>query len=225
VTPVDVYLEVGAKRTFAGALAWPGWCRSGRDEQAALQALFESGPRYQQALRQTGLGFKAPGRMSDLRVVERLHGNATTDFGAPAIAPTADEAPLSDADLRRFERVLQACWEALDAAVARAVGKELSKGPRGGGRALDAIVEHVLGADAAYLSKVGWKVARAGQADTSQRLKQARAGILEALTVSAQGRTAKRGPRGGPRWTPRYFVRRVAWHALAHAWEIERRLG
>ena len=27
---MDVYLEVGQKRTFAGALDWPGWCRSGR---------------------------------------------------------------------------------------------------------------------------------------------------------------------------------------------------
>jgi hypothetical protein len=24
-------------------------------------------------------------------------------------------------------------------------------------------------------------------------------------------------------WTPRYFVRRAAWHALDHAWEIEDR--
>ena len=33
---IDVYLEIGKKRTFAGAIDWPGWCRSGRDEGAAL---------------------------------------------------------------------------------------------------------------------------------------------------------------------------------------------
>jgi len=32
-------LKTGKKKTFAGALDWPGWCRSGRDEQDALQAL------------------------------------------------------------------------------------------------------------------------------------------------------------------------------------------
>jgi len=29
---------------------------------------------------------------------------------------------------------------------------------------------------------------------------------------------------GGKRWTPQYFVRREAWHALDHTWEIEDRL-
>jgi hypothetical protein len=36
---LDVYVETGAKRTFAGAVDWPGWCRSGRDEEAAIEAL------------------------------------------------------------------------------------------------------------------------------------------------------------------------------------------
>ena len=38
-----------------------------------------------------------------------------------------------------------------------AVGKELHKGPRGGGRDLMRIVEYVMGADAAYLRTLGWK--------------------------------------------------------------------
>lgn len=32
----DVYLEAGTKRVFACAADWPGWCRSGRDEEQAL---------------------------------------------------------------------------------------------------------------------------------------------------------------------------------------------
>jgi hypothetical protein len=42
----EVYLEVGQKKIFAGALDWPGWCRSGRDEEAALATLVEYAPRY-----------------------------------------------------------------------------------------------------------------------------------------------------------------------------------
>jgi hypothetical protein len=38
-TPVDRLIEAGSKRTFASAVAWPGWCRAGRDETAALEAL------------------------------------------------------------------------------------------------------------------------------------------------------------------------------------------
>jgi hypothetical protein len=45
-----------------------------------------------------------------------------------------------------------------------------------------------------------------------------------ALAAGARGELPERGPRGGARWTPRSFVRRVAWHVLDHAWEIEDRL-
>ena len=43
-------------------------------------------------------------------------------------------------------------------------------------------------------------------------------------TFAASGEMPERGPRGGVLWKPRYFVRRAAWHALDHAWEIEDRL-
>ena len=83
---IEVYLEIGQTRTFAGAPDWPGWCRSGRDEAAALQALCDYGPRYARALQTTRLPFRAPSEASAFVVVERLTGNATTNFGAPDLA-------------------------------------------------------------------------------------------------------------------------------------------
>ena len=80
---IEVYLEIGQTRTFAVALDWPGWCRSGRDEASALQALYDYGPRYARALQPTQLRFRAPSQASALVVLERLRGNATTNFGAP----------------------------------------------------------------------------------------------------------------------------------------------
>src|SRR5262245_37761199 len=132
---IEVYLEIGAKRTFAGALDWPGWCRSGRNESAALQALFDCGPRYAQVLNGTQLGFRAPSGLGALAVVERLEGNSTTDFGAPDVAPSDDAKPVAEADLLRFQALLKAYWHAFDGAVAAASAshKELRKGPRGGG--------------------------------------------------------------------------------------------
>ena len=47
---VAAYLEVGSRRVFAGAIEWPGWCRSGRDEETALRALVAYGPRYAAAI-------------------------------------------------------------------------------------------------------------------------------------------------------------------------------
>ncbi len=221
---IDVYLEIGKKRTFAGAIDWPGWCRSGRDEASALQALVDYGPRYARVLRAARLGFQAPADVAAFSVVERLAGNMTTDFGAPGISPSADARPVADAELRRLQTVLKACWRTLDAAARAAEGKELRKGPRGGGRELDGIVEHVWRADVGYLSALGWKVEQSKTDDPGQSLDQTRQAILNGLAAAAHGEIPARGPRGGVRWTPRYFVRRSAWHVLDHAWEIQDRV-
>ncbi len=100
--PVEVYVEATGKRAFAGAIDWPGWCRSGKDEEAALESLFGYGPRYARVLKGSGVRFTAPGRPSTLSVVERMKGDATTDFGAPSIAPEgrrrADRSTLAHAE-------------------------------------------------------------------------------------------------------------------------------
>ena len=223
-TQIDVYLEIGKKRTFAGALDWPGWCRSGRDEESALQAVADYGPRYARVLRNTRLGFRPPADVSALSIKQRLDGDATTDFGAPAMAPSSDAKTIDSNELQRFEKILKACWRALDNAIEKATGKELSTGPRGGGRQLEGIVEHLLGADAGYLSQVGWKLRQEDTASLTDQLEQTRQATLEALTASARGEVPARGPRGGLRWSPRYFVRRLAWHTLDHVWEIEDRV-
>ena len=221
---VEVYLECGADRTFAAALDWPGWCRSGSDEAGALEALLEFGPRYATMLARTRLRFVTPQHLRQLIVVERLRGTATTDFGAPGVAPTRDRDRSCDSsEQRRLETILRAAWRAFDRAVSSARGKTLTTGPRGGGRSLDAIVEHLIGADVGYLAAAGWKHRPSSR--RSERLTGTREAILRALTASASGEIPARGPRGGTRWTARYFARRVAWHVTAHVWEIERRAG
>lgn len=214
---VKVYVEVGQRRTFAAALDWPGWCRMGRDEAAALQALWASGPRYARLLRRTRLGFHAPTDAAALVIVERLKGNATTDFGAPDQAPAQDAEPLDEAGLRRLQTLLKACWRGLDAAAEMAKGKALQAGPRGGGRTLERVIQHVLDAELGYLGALG------GKATQPNSLAATRQDILKTLGAAARGEIAAFGPRGGKRWLPRYFVRREAWHVLDHLWEIEDR--
>jgi hypothetical protein len=221
---ISVYLEIGKKRTFAGALDWPGWCRSGPDEAAALHTLLVYAPRYSRALRQTRLGFRVPKDASEFAVRERLAGNATTDFGAPDLPTAHDSDPIEDAELRRFQAVLKAAWRAFDAAVAAAQGKELRKGPRGGGRELEEIIRHLTESDAAYLARLGVRFKFAEGRDPRPELKRTRQAILKALSVAASEGSPEPGPRGGVRWPPRRFVRRVAWHLLDHAWEIEDRI-
>src|SRR5918996_1605758 len=196
---IDVYLEIGKKRTFAGAIDWPGWCRSGRDESAALQALLDYGSRYARVLQRARLGFKAPENISAFRVIERLKGNATTDFGAPDLAPSHDAKSVSSDDLQRFQKILTACWRTFDASLRVAAGKELRKGPRGGGRELEGILQHVLGSDAGYLAALGWKLEQNDIKDLKKHLDQTRKVILKALAASARGEILAQGPRGGMR--------------------------
>ena len=222
---INVYLEVGKIRTFAGAVDWPGWSRSGRDEGSALGALLDYGPRYARALRGARLNFRAPTALTEFVVIERLEGNSTTDFGAPAVATSGDAHPIGEAELRRFLAILKASWRTIDAAVQDAGGRELRRGPRGGGRELDRILAHVLESEAAYLARLGSNFKYAERGDAADELHRTRQAILRSLAAAVQGEFPVEGPRGGVRWTPRYFVRRVAWHALDHAWEIEDRIA
>src|SRR5689334_21798853 len=130
----EVYLEVGSKRVFACALAWPGLCRSGRDETQALEALVAALPRY--ALVTSEAGVAAPGK--HVEVVERVTGSGSTDFGVPGTTLTRDAEALKPADAKRLGALVEASWTIFDRVVASAPA-ELRKGPRGGGRDRDKI--------------------------------------------------------------------------------------
>jgi hypothetical protein len=214
---VPVAVEVGTKRTFATAVDWPGWCRAGRDEDDALEQLVAYGPRYRAAIHDGVRSFTPPRSVARLEVIERLPGDATTDFGAPGTAPTADDRPVSARDLTRLGTLMRACWGAFDRAADAASGETLRTGPRGGGRDLAGIRDHVAGADEAYLRSLG------GTVPDGTGPEAAREAFVDALGARARGELPDVGPRGGSRWSARYAARRSAWHVLDHAWEIEDR--
>lgn len=214
---LEVYLEVGKKKVFAGALDWPGWCRSGPDEEAALEALIQYGPRYRRALGTAAGELTPPKSVTELRVVDRLKGNSSTDFGVPGVAPSNDSRPVKPNELERLKKLVRASWKAFDASAKAAGSKTLTKGPRGGGRDVAKMKAHVLDGEGSYLQGLG------GQYPKQADLKKVRNAFLKALSARARGELPDVGPRGGQRWHPRYAVRRSAWHSLDHAWEIEDR--
>jgi hypothetical protein len=218
-----VYIELGSKRVFAGAIDWPGWCRSDRDESLALEALLGYGARYAAAMTAVAVMVVLPAGPDEIVVTERLPGDATTDFGAPGAIPSADQRPIGD-DYGHLANLLQAAWLAFGRAVAAAEGHELRKGPRGGGRDLSAIVRHVVDANRSYLGRVAWKSAPTPEGTMRGQLAMQLSEALGALARAADGAQPSAGPRGGKLWPPRYFVRRVVWHLFDHAWEIEDRV-
>ncbi|GIJ68130.1 hypothetical protein Voc01_030470 [Virgisporangium ochraceum] len=202
-----MYLEVGAKRTFAMAPDWPGWGRSGRTADDALAALADYAARYTDAV--------GAAVSTDLEIVETVAGNATTDFGAPAAFAGADSAPVSAAAAERTAALVSACWAALDR-VAAGSPEDLRKGPRGGGRDRDRMLTHVIETEAAYGRKIGVKHKPPALGDRAA-LEAMRADILAVLGAPSDGAPPPKG------WPVPYAARRIAWHALDHAWEMEDR--
>jgi hypothetical protein len=210
-----VYLEIGKKRVFACALDWPGWCRSGRDEEQALEALRGHLPRYAPVADRAGLPL--PDDAGSFEVTERVPGTrGHTDFGAPGEIASSDSRPVEADEAARLAALLEAAWATLDGAAAAAPA-ELRKGPRGGGRDRDRMVEHVLGAEASYARKLGVRHRQPDLGDTDA-IRALRAAIVEALRRPSDG-----SPPVEKGWPPRYAARRIAWHVLDHAWEMEDR--
>src|SRR5260221_5753595 len=206
-----VYLEIGAKKAFACAVDWPGWCRAARTEDEALDALADYVPRFTVVAKRAGLTFpKTAGSSFD--VVERVKGNATTDFGAPGVVPKLARDPLTKAHAGRRAALVDASWSVF-ADVVKHAPASLRKGPRGGGRDRDKIVAHVADAEFAYARRFG---VRHKQSSEPKAVAAMRVELLGALR-DARGD----GMRADASWPARYTAHRVAWHVLDHAWEIE----
>jgi len=192
-----VYFEEGKSSVFAAALDWPGWCRRAKTTDLALEALLDYQDRY-------GGVLSMPFRPARFEVVGRVKGNATTDFGAPGMDTPWDAEPITARDLERQVAVLKDCWTYFDAVV-DAAPATLTKGPRGGGRDRDGVVAHVREAERHYCSALGTRV------PPRTPWPEQRATITATLLTGSPA----------AKWPSRYSLRRLAWHVLDHAWEIE----
>jgi hypothetical protein len=222
---VHVILEVASKRSFASAVDWPGWSRGAKTAEDALENLLAYAPRYARVARRAKLTFRTPATVAGFEVVERLRGDASTEFGVPRAIGAVESDPVSAADLERLLALLRASWATFDAAARAAEGVTLATGPRGGGRSLAKIIEHVRDAEAAYLRSFGSRSPSASEEAPDRPMKILRATLVDALTAVSRGEPLANPNKARKRWPARYAVRRAAWHVLDHAWELEDRSG
>jgi hypothetical protein len=210
-TSIRILVESAPKKVFVSALDWPGWARSGKDEALAVEALLAAAPRYAPVAHAGGQRFQ-PDNLA-LDVVERVAGDAGTVFGVPAVIAAADRQPVDAGEAARLAALVEAAWAEFDR-IAAGAPEELRKGPRGGGRDRSKIVGHVTDAEAAYANVMG----RKHRPDDGAALEVMRRDLLAILRQPSDG-----SPIAGRKWPPRYAARRIAWHVLDHAWEIEDR--
>jgi hypothetical protein len=208
-----VVLETGDKKVFASAADWPGWSRSAKTNEAAIEALLTYAPRYAPVAKRAGHVLP---ESIEVDVIERNEGGSGTDFGVPSRITDADRRKVGAAEAERLASIVEAAWKTFDR-VAAGAPAELRKGPRGGGRDRDKMVGHVIESDWYYARELGLKVRQPDPKDHGA-VKAIRSDVLSILRQPSDGK-----PIADRKWTSRYAAHRIAWHALDHAWEIEDR--
>jgi hypothetical protein len=218
---IQVALEIGPKRrVFAQALAWPGWCRSGKSEEAALANLLALGERYTGVAKRAGLTLVAPTALDQFVVVERVIGTAVTDFGGLSTLFAHDTEPLEDEEIEQLTNLLNTCWMVFDEHFQAIPAEQRDLLPERG-RSPNAIRWHVIETDQLHASAFGAAV-RPGTPTQADRLElQARQHIRAGLQAVPRHNAATPHRRSGFTWTPRFAIRRSAWHALDHAWQLQ----
>jgi hypothetical protein len=79
------------------------------------------------------------------------------------------------------------------------------------------MVGHVVESDGYYARELGLKV-KPPNVDDRAAVRAIREEMLAVLRDPSDG-----SPLAGRKWTQRYAARRIAWHSLDHAWEMEDR--
>ena len=196
---VTVGVEVTPRKAFASALEWPGWSRAGKTPEDAVAALAAYTDRYAAVAKRAKLDFPFDADMQ-VDVAEETEGNASTAFGIPEVRFRADARRTTSKDGEQLAAIVDAAWKLFDRIVAGAP-PELRKGPRGGGRDRDKIVEHVVGADGGYGRVLGLKGTEVDPRDRAA-VAELRERMLEAIRAPSDG-----SPIAGKKWPPRYATR------------------
>jgi hypothetical protein len=212
---LEISEEVAAKKAFVWAIDWPGWCRAGKDAELARAALVEYASRYAVVAKAAGLKLPVMDGI-DLDVVESVGGGGGTEFGVPSVITDHYHRRVTAAEAKRLANLVEASWTVFDRVAAKAPAA-LRKGPRGGGRDRDKMIGHVIGADHAYAREIGVRLPEPDSTDRKAVNAERRA-VIEVL-----GRASDGAPLADRKWTLRYAARRIAWHALDHAWEMQDR--
>jgi hypothetical protein len=215
-----VTLEIGPKGKKVAAVApdWPGLERGAKTAEAAIERLLSYVPRYAAVAKLAGLE-AGLADISGVEVVEQYPGTGSTDFWAISFAfSSIDRQAMSGEEIERELALMRACWAFFDD-VRKRVTAELQRGPRGGGRDRDRIIQHVVANEQDWAKGVG--VLPVDDALlTGEGLKAHRQAYCDGIRdYHSQGKWA--GSRA--KWPLRYLIRHTAYHTLDHAWEMEDR--
>jgi hypothetical protein len=213
-----VILEIGKKerRVVAGAMDWPGLDRWGKTDDGAIEKLKSYLPRYAGVAERAGVA-KTFAHHRDVEIVERVPGSGSADYWGIAHVPSEIEREvLSPPELERRLALLRACWSYFDSTAER-VSAQLRPGPRGGGWTRDEIIRHVhVNEPEQFTRKVEVRTPREVMLSPGGRTVHREATLDAIRANNAEGKAART-------WPIQFLIRRIAHHAMDHAWEMEDR--
>jgi hypothetical protein len=117
---IAVAIEATSKKAFATAVDWPGWSRSGKTSELALEALADAAPRYASVAELAGEMVPSAIETGDFDVVEEAEGGSGTAFGVPSRITEADRRPVMEKEADRLRRLVAAAWTTFDRVAAKA---------------------------------------------------------------------------------------------------------
>ncbi len=204
------------KRWVAVAADWPGLERGGKTEEEAVERLVRYVPRYLPVAKRVRLGSELATQI-DPDIIARYPGVGSTDFWGISFAPSPlDREPYDPPTFHRQVRLLRAAWAEFDQTAGR-VSAELRPGVRGGGRARDHIVRHVLATEGGDFSKR----VKAGSELEDLLAPEGLAHHRDRFITAMRAWYSEGKPLG--KWTIPYLLRHAAYHVLDHAWEMQDR--
>ena len=213
--PIRVMLEIGPKGKKAAAVApdWPGLERGATTGEAAIERLLSYVPRYATVTKLAGME-AAFATNTNIDVVEQYTGTGSTDFWGISFAfSSIDQQAMSGEALERELTLMRACWAFFDDVRLR-VSAEMRRGPRGGGRDRERIVQHTFAAQLDWAKGLGVLTPLDAML-TGEGLNAHRDAYCNAIrALHSQGKMART-------WPLRYLIRHTAYHTLDHAWEME----
>lgn len=210
---IRIVIERGKKKAVAFAPNWPGWSRGASSVDAAMERLADYADRYRGVATLANLSGEFPSTQT-FDVIEVIPGTGSTDFwGISFVAATCEQGQVSEEECERKLAILRACWTYFDGVAAR-VSTELKKGPRGGGRDRDQIINHTFGTERGWASKLGFDTPQ-GAMLTPEGLAMHRDAYVRAMReYNAAGKSART-------WPLQFLIRHTAFHVMDHAWEME----
>ena len=212
---LSIAIEVGpkGKKTVAVARDWPGLARGATTEALAVARLLTYVPRYAGVARFSGLNLD-DGDV-EVEVVERYEGTGSTDFWGISFGFSEyDRQGVSTEEVERELSLMEACWQFFDDVRGR-VSAEMRKGPRGGGRDRDRIVQHTIGNEYDWAKGLGIRPDEEQIPATRDSLEEHREAYSTAI------RAHYHDGRASGKWPLRFLIRHTAFHTLDHAWEME----